>query len=120
MALKVIEKINGRLKFMWRKHRFFTPPLRQLLCNTLIQSHFDYASSAWYPNLQRQLSDKVRICQNKCIRFCRPLGNRSHIGIREFKEINWLPVRARVEETLQPISSNNKINWPQSTWMIDG
>ena len=48
MSLKVIEKINGRHKFLWRKHKFFTPTLKWLLCNALIQPHFDYASSAWY------------------------------------------------------------------------
>ena len=40
------------------------------------------------------------MCQNKCIRFCLSLGNRSHIGISEFKEINWLPVRARFEQNV--------------------
>ena len=100
MALKVIAKINGRLKFVCRKHKFFTPPLIRPLCNALIQHHFDYASSAWYPNLQKKLSDKLQICQNKCIRFGLSLGNRSHIGISEFKEINWLPVRARFEQNV--------------------
>ena len=28
MALKVIQNINGRLKFLWRKHKFFTSPLK--------------------------------------------------------------------------------------------
>ena len=65
MALKTIEKINGRLKFLWRKNKFLTHPLKRLLCNDLIQPHFDYASSAWYPNLQKILSDKLQICQNK-------------------------------------------------------
>ena len=51
MDLKVIERINGRVKFLWRKHRFLTPARRRLLCNALIQPHFYYASSAWYPNL---------------------------------------------------------------------
>ena len=95
MALKVIENINGLNFFGVSKLKFLTPPLRRLLCNALIQPHFDYTSSAWYPNLPKKLSDKLQICQNKCIRFCLSLGNRSHIGIREFKEINWLPVRAR-------------------------
>ena len=100
MALKVIERINGRLKFLWCKHKFFTPALRRLLCNALIQPRFDYASSTWYPNLQNKFSDKLQVCQNKCIRFCLSLGNRSHIGIKEFKEINWLPVRARFEQNV--------------------
>ena len=37
MALKVINKINSRLKFLHRrKNRFLTPPLCRLLCNALI------------------------------------------------------------------------------------
>ena len=51
MALKVINKINSRLKFLDRKNKFLTPVLRRLLCNAPIQPHFDYTSSAWYPNL---------------------------------------------------------------------
>ena len=50
MALSVINKINNKLKFLYRKNRFLTPTLRRLLCNALIQPHFDYACSAWYPN----------------------------------------------------------------------
>ena len=100
MALKVIQKINGRFKFVWCKHNFLTPTLKRLSCNALIQSHFDYTSSAWYPILHKKLSDKLQICQNKCIRFYLSLGNRSHIGISEFKEINWLPVKARFEQNV--------------------
>ena len=55
MALKVIKKINQKLKFLCRKNRFLTPELRRLLCNAIIQSHFDYACSAWYPNLTQKL-----------------------------------------------------------------
>ena len=98
MALKVIGKINGKLKFLWRKNKFLTPALRRLLCNALIQPHFDYAISAWYPNLQKKLLNKLQICQNKCIRFCLMLDNRSHIGNTEFREINWLPVQDRFEQ----------------------
>ncbi len=98
MALQVIEKINGRLKFLWRKHKFLTPKLRRLLCNALIQPHFDFAVSAWYPNLNKKLITKLQICQNKCIRFCLYMGNRDHVGKTEFKKINWLPVQARFEQ----------------------
>ena len=54
MALKVINKINSRLKFLHRKNKFLTPALRRILFNALIQPHFDYASSAWYPNLTQK------------------------------------------------------------------
>ena len=43
MALNVIYKINNKLKFLYRKNDFLTPTLRRLLCNGLIQPHFDYA-----------------------------------------------------------------------------
>ena len=49
MALKVISKISCRLRFLYRKNRFLSQPLRRLLCNALIEPHFDYACSAWYP-----------------------------------------------------------------------
>ena len=48
MALKVINKI--RLKFLIRKKKL-PPAVHRLLCHALIQPHFDYASSTWYPNL---------------------------------------------------------------------
>ena len=46
MDHKVISKVNARLKFLHWKNKYLTPNLRRLLCNALIQSHFDYACSA--------------------------------------------------------------------------
>ena len=42
MALKLINKINLRLKFLHRKNKFLTPALGRLLCNAIIQPHFDF------------------------------------------------------------------------------
>ena len=50
-SLEVINKINCRFKLLHRKNKFLTPTLRRLLCNAVIQPHFDYASPAWYLNL---------------------------------------------------------------------
>ena len=55
MALKAVNKINNKLKFLYCKNSFLTPALRRLLCNALIQPHFDYACFAWYPNLTKKL-----------------------------------------------------------------
>ena len=49
MAFSVINKINNKPKFLYWKNRFLTLTLRGLLCNALIQLHFDYVCSAWYP-----------------------------------------------------------------------
>ena len=65
MGLKVINKINGRLKFLYRKNRYLTPYLKRLLCNALIQPHFDYACSAWYPNLNEKFKSKLQTIQKQ-------------------------------------------------------
>ena len=53
MTLSVIDKVNNKVKFLYRKNRFLTPTMKRLLCNALIQPHFDYACSAWYPNVTK-------------------------------------------------------------------
>ena len=100
MALSVLNKVNAKLKFLYRKNKFLTPALRRLLCNALIQPHFDYACPAWYPNLKKALKTKLQTAQNKCIRFCLLLGNREHIGIDKFEQINWLNTNDRFEQCI--------------------
>ena len=58
IATKVMGKVNGRLKFLHRKSSFLTYTLRRMLRNALIQPHFDYAASAWYPNLTKTFAKK--------------------------------------------------------------
>ena len=103
MALKVINKINSRLKFLHRKNKFLTPALRRLLCSALIQPHFDYASSAWYLNLTQKLKNKIQITQNKCIRYCLKLDKITHISKNEIETLNWLPVKDRFNQSINSI-----------------
>ena len=100
MALQVINKINARLKFLYRNNHFLTPNLRRLLCNALIQPHFDYASAAWFPNLTEKMKKKIKVVQNKCIRFCLQLDNKHHIGFEQFVKINWLNCADRFKQNL--------------------
>ena len=95
MALNVIDKINSRLKFLHGQNRFLTPALRRLLCNALIQPLFDYACTAWFPNLSKKLRLRLQATQNKCIRFCLQLDKMSRICVNEFLELNWLNVHDR-------------------------
>ena len=98
MALRVIEKINSRLKFLDWKNWFLDVPLHRLLCNALIQPHFDYACTAWYPNLSKKLKDKLQVTQNKFIRFCLKLQSREHISNEHFRKQNWLPINQRFQQ----------------------
>ena len=54
----MINKLKSRLKFLHRKTKFLTPVLRRLICAALIQSHFDYASSACFPNFSQKMKKK--------------------------------------------------------------
>ena len=83
MATKTIKKINARLKFLHRKNDFLTPNLRRLLCNALIQLHFDYVCSSWFPNLNQKLKEKPQTTQNKCIRFCLQLSSRTRLTLKK-------------------------------------
>ena len=90
MAMQVCKEVTSKLKFLYRKNRFLSKDLRRLLCNALIQPHFDYACAAWYPNLNKKYKNKLQVLQNKCIRFCLQLDNIEHIGTEHFDKICWL------------------------------
>ena len=96
MAQHVTNKVNSKLRFLYRNNRILSTQLKRLLCNVLIQPHFDYACLAWYPNLNKSLKKKLQTAENKSIRFCLQLGNRSHID--ELLRINWLNVKDRVDQ----------------------
>ena len=100
MAAKVLNTVNNRLKFLYRKQKFLSLSLRRLLCKALIQPHFDYVCVAWYPLLNKRKSKRIQIAQNKCIRYCLNLDNKAHIGTNEFLKINWLPTKKRVEQCI--------------------
>ena len=97
MAMKSPRKINTKLQFLYRQNEFLNPKLRRLLCNFLIQPHFDYACISWYHLVNQKMSNKLQVTQKKCIRFCLKLNSRQHIGTKKFKKLNLLPTRERVE-----------------------
>ena len=86
VALNVVSEIDTRLQFLDRQNKFLSPQLRRLLCNALIQPHFDYACSVWYPTLNKKLKTKLQVLQNKCVCFSLQLDNRAHVRITEFKK----------------------------------
>ena len=103
VALKVINKTNIKLKFLYRKKRFLSPKLRRMLCNALIQPHFDYACPALYPNLTERAKKKIQIIQNKRIRFCLRLDKMHHMSKEDFRLINWLLTSKRIDQCINTI-----------------
>ena len=103
MALNVVNKINNKMKFLYRKNSFLTPALTRILCNALTQPHFDYACSAWYPHLTKKLKHRIQTTQNQCTRFSLPLNKLKHISHEEFERLNWLPVTYRCKQFVNAI-----------------
>ena len=99
MATKMRGKINGKLEFLYRNRNFLDSSHRRLLLNALIQPHCDYACTSWYPMLNKRLSKKIQSAQNKCVRIYLNLKS-AHLGATEFKFINWLPTKHRVEQSI--------------------
>ena len=97
MALSVIQKVNARLKFLYRKRNFLSFNTRKLLAMAIIQCHYDYASTVWYPAISQSLKNKLQVSQNKLIRCVMGLDSRSHIGQEQFSFVKWLPVSERVD-----------------------
>ena len=58
-----------------------------------------HVSNAWDPNINKKLKMCLQAAQNKCIRFCLKLNDRSSIKPEDFfKKINWLPIHERVSQ----------------------
>ena len=66
-------------------------PYRRLLCNVLIQPHFDYACTAWYPNLTKKLKDKLQVTPKNALDFVWNC-NVGNVYQMNTKKLNWLPI----------------------------
>jgi len=100
MVNSVIQKVNSRLKFLYRKRNFLNEHTKKLSVSSLIQCHFDYACSFWFHCPTNKLKNKLQVTQNKMIRFVLSLEQRSHISKNHFKDLNWLPMQKRVDQII--------------------
>ena len=103
MALNIIHKIN-KPKFLYRKNVFSTAKLRRLLCNVLIQPHFDYACSAWYLNLTKKLKAEFKPLKTCVCVFACSLINQN-ISHENFERVKWLPVPCRFKGWVNSVNS---------------
>ena len=81
IALHVLNKINSRLRFLYRQNRSLNKLLLRLLCNAMIQPFFDYSCPAWYPSLREDLQKRLQVSQSNCVRFCLQLNKKTRIGV---------------------------------------
>jgi len=96
--MNILKKANFRLNFLYRHKEMLNFSSRKTLCSALIQCHFDYTCSSWYPGINKGLKDKLQVAQNKMIRFILNLGGQAHIGQRELGKAGFLNVPKRVTQ----------------------
>ena len=61
MTRRALKKINEKLRFLYGQAIFLNPACKQLLCNALIQPHFDYGCTSWYPLLCKIFKKRFQI-----------------------------------------------------------
>ena len=98
MATKMLGNINGKLKFLYRKQSFLDNSLCRLLSNALIQPHFDYACTSWFPMLNKRLSKNAISAEQMNSLLFESKKRSTCVGATEFKAINWLPTKNRVDQ----------------------
>ncbi len=94
----IVKKCTGRIKFLYRQAGCFPTAPKKTLCQSLVQSHLDYAISSWYAAMTQRAKNKLQIIQNKIIRFIRDLEPRTHITTEHMAELNMLKIPERVKQ----------------------
>ena len=88
----VINKINSKLRFLYRKNRFLKPELQRMLCNAPLQPHFDYACQK---RKYKNKKEGTNYAGRNALHILR-LDKMHHIPKNDFRLINWLPTNKRV------------------------
>ena len=65
-----INKINGKLKFLYSKNKLLILDLCRRLCNAPIQASLTMRVQLSTYMLPKKQRNKRQIMENKCIRFC--------------------------------------------------
>lgn len=70
ILVKAISGETLEYNILYHENSFLIPALRCLLCNALIQHHFDFACSAWYPNLIKKIKQNSKYYKLVYMCFC--------------------------------------------------
>jgi hypothetical protein len=94
----IVKKVNSRLSFLYRNCRNFNLQTKKTLISALVQCHFDYSCSSWYAGLSKKLKHKLKVTQNKVVRFLLNMAPRTSITSDILESVNLLRVEDRVTQ----------------------
>ena len=89
MPRSVLSKVNGILRFLFRKAKLLSFHTKKLLVMSIIQCHVDYASTIWFYSITLSLRDKFQTTENKIIRFVLNLDPRSRNENEYFSKLGY-------------------------------
>ena len=87
-VLNVINKINGKLKFLYRKDSYLIKELRTMLCNALVQPHFDMrVQPGTLISMKKEKENTNNATEMHSL--LPKLRKIQHVTEKEFRLINW-------------------------------
>ena len=92
----LLKKASSRLRFLYRSAGFLDFRTRRMLCQSLVASTLEYCSPAWYPGIKKGLMDRLDTMQRKLVRYVCSMDFMTHVGVQEFRTLNWMPFSSRV------------------------
>ena len=98
IVLSIVQKVNARLKFLYRHANVLNTQSRITLTSALIQCHFDYSCSSWFGGISKTLKQKLQVAQNKVVRFMLDLKPRDSITCDILDSLKMLRVDNRVKQ----------------------
>ena len=98
MALKVINKINGKLKSLYWQNKFLTPELRRTLIQRLFSHILTTRAQLGTQILPKKQKRRYKLFKKIYIQFCLKLHKMEHISPTELGLIYWLPAKERVHQ----------------------
>jgi len=98
MVNQVVNKVIGRLKFLYRHSSYLNQTLRKNLCSALLQCHIDYCCNAWFTDISAKARGKLQITQNKIVRFILSLSPREHVDQEVRNSVKMLSTQDLVKQ----------------------
>ena len=91
---KCVSRAYASLRSIYTNRKFINKNTKRLLCDTMVLTHFNYASPLYYPFLSSVLKSKIQKVQNSCLRLMFGLRRRDHVSCK-LAEADWLCMNAR-------------------------
>ena len=93
-ANKMIGRAYSALKGLFCSRDILTRPMKKLLCDSVVLSHFNHCDVVYSSCLTSRMKRRIQVVQNSCLRFIHGIRRRDHIS-HTLKDTGWLSMADR-------------------------